>query len=325
MGVGVRQRPTSLTASGDIVVWEIAVPNSPSAALHGPPHTSWLLLLQCGRVRHLRLVPPLPGRESTLQEAPANELLGVPAHRVCDLFPDEGRQSYHARNSLRLRPHPRCPAGRRVVAGGDPAAARCRTPSSHPTLPRPVARLDDIRRLTRRIKDLGRTIPALPSHLGRALARICDIGTVTTMDPLVKVSATTSRPDPSRPGRYAHLGNSPDRRSLVLAHSAPYLSDHAEISHGGADVGDRAARPSTREWIYRSGTPRHSIRHPLTARSGRRLKPGQRAASALVVPVNPMAPCDEYADPVHGRPPHRGIAVFRCGSGKSLTHEVNQP
>ncbi|QIB42091.1 transposase [Streptomyces aureoverticillatus] len=54
-------------------------------------------------------------------------------------------------------------------------------------MPRPAARLDDIRRLTRRIKDLDKKIPALPSSLGRTHAEICGIGTVTAMDLLVEV------------------------------------------------------------------------------------------------------------------------------------------
>ncbi|MER5304313.1 hypothetical protein ABT039_33275 [Streptomyces lasiicapitis] len=76
MGVGVRQRLTGVVAGGGIVVWETDVLNPPSAALHCPPHTSWLLFLKSGRVRQLRLIPPLRGRQLTLQKSPASELLG---------------------------------------------------------------------------------------------------------------------------------------------------------------------------------------------------------------------------------------------------------
>ncbi|UQA92135.1 IS110 family RNA-guided transposase [Streptomyces halobius] len=50
-----------------------------------------------------------------------------------------------------------------------------------------VAALNDIRWLTRRIKDLDKKVPALLSMLGCTLTEICGIGTVTAMELLVEV------------------------------------------------------------------------------------------------------------------------------------------
>ncbi|MER5599574.1 transposase [Streptomyces sp. NPDC002265] len=50
-----------------------------------------------------------------------------------------------------------------------------------------AAALDDIQRLTRRIKDLDKKIPALLAALGCTLTEICGIGTVTAMELLAEV------------------------------------------------------------------------------------------------------------------------------------------
>jgi transposase len=54
-------------------------------------------------------------------------------------------------------------------------------------LNRLAAALDDIRRLTRRIKDLDKKIPTLLAALGCTLTEICGIGTVIAMELLVEV------------------------------------------------------------------------------------------------------------------------------------------
>ncbi len=310
MGVGVRQRLTGVVACDGIAVCETDVLNTPSTALHCPPHTSWLLFL----------TP-----------------LGAPAHRACDLFPDEGTQPCHAPNPLHVRPHPRRPAGR-AGRGGRWPGGRVLPDTGVP--PGPHTRRDLPHRHSHRHGPAGRgrrPVPVPHRHAVRPRVRCRSAGRLlrkATPWPAAAPcrapstssrSAATSQPDPLRPGRHALLGNNSDRISLVSAHSGTYLSDHEIRHHGGADVGDRAARPSMREWICRSGTTCHSVCHAPTARSGRRLKPGQGAASALAVPVNPMTPTGEYADSLRGLPPHRGIAVFRCGSDEPLTLEVSQP
>ncbi|MEU9057296.1 transposase, partial [Streptomyces sp. NPDC048384] len=55
-----------------------------------------------------------------------------------------------------------------------------------------IAALDDVHRLTRRIKDLDKQVPALLAVLGCTLTAICGVGTVTAMELLVEVG------DPSR-------------------------------------------------------------------------------------------------------------------------------
>lgn len=60
VAAGIRQRLVTATAGHDLLVWEIDVLNPPDAA-GCPPQACWLLRLDQGRVRQLRLFhPPLP-------------------------------------------------------------------------------------------------------------------------------------------------------------------------------------------------------------------------------------------------------------------------
>ncbi|MFC5802923.1 IS110 family transposase [Streptomyces formicae] len=51
-----------------------------------------------------------------------------------------------------------------------------------------IAALDDVRRLTRRVKDLDKQVPGLLAVLGCTLAEICGVGTVSAMELLVEVA-----------------------------------------------------------------------------------------------------------------------------------------
>jgi RNA polymerase sigma-70 factor (ECF subfamily) len=55
MAAGVRQRVVGVVASRDVVIWEIDVLKPPGGPPLCPPHACWLLFLDAGRVRQLRL------------------------------------------------------------------------------------------------------------------------------------------------------------------------------------------------------------------------------------------------------------------------------
>lgn len=54
-GAGVGQRLTRVVASRQLVVWETEVLNPPDDPFHCPAGTVWLLRMDEGQVRHLRL------------------------------------------------------------------------------------------------------------------------------------------------------------------------------------------------------------------------------------------------------------------------------
>jgi RNA polymerase sigma factor (sigma-70 family) len=52
----VQQRLTGVTASRDIVIWEMDVLNPPDDPAHCPPSAAWLMFLEAGRVRRFHLL-----------------------------------------------------------------------------------------------------------------------------------------------------------------------------------------------------------------------------------------------------------------------------
>ncbi|MEV6867576.1 sigma-70 family RNA polymerase sigma factor [Streptosporangium subroseum] len=59
---GVRQRIVNVVSSGDLMIWEAELINSPENPNHCPPGVVWLHVLRDERVRRLRLFHPRPAR-----------------------------------------------------------------------------------------------------------------------------------------------------------------------------------------------------------------------------------------------------------------------
>jgi RNA polymerase sigma-70 factor (ECF subfamily) len=59
---GVRQRLVNVVSSGDLMIWEADLINSPENPDHCPPGVVWLHVLRDERVQRLRLFHPRPAR-----------------------------------------------------------------------------------------------------------------------------------------------------------------------------------------------------------------------------------------------------------------------